>query len=313
MRRLVVTSTVLALSTAGLAACGSGDDSHLTGKVTVSGDFGKQPTVKYSGKVSTDKTIIKVLHKGTGATVAEGDSVTVNMYIGNGYDGKKALSTFDEGQSPSPVDVSKSTLPAIEKALKGQKIGSRVEVIAAPKDTWASQGGNAQLNIGNDDTTVWVIDLVKKAPKPLTGPQGKTLPTPAGAPKLKLTKGVPSGFDFTGMAPVGKTTKVYTLIKGSGPALKVGQNVKMDYLGQVVKGKVFDGSYAADRQPLDLPKPLGQGGVIQGWDKGLVGVTVGSRVILVIPSAEGYGAQGQGADIPPNADLVFVVDILAAN
>ena len=311
MRRLVVTSTVLALSTVGLAACG-GTDSHDTGKVAVSGAFGSAPKVTYDGTLVRDKTEVKVLSEGKGDTIAEGDSVNVNMYIGNGFTGTKALSSYDKGQAPTAVPVTSSTLPAIEKALKGQKVGSRIEVIAAPKDAFGPAGGNTSLSIGNHDTTVWVIDIMSKAPKPLDGPKGKTLPYPAGAPKLKVAKDGPTGFDFTGMAPVGKTTKVYTLIKGDGPALKAGQQVKMDYLGQVVGGKVFDGSYTADRQPFDLPKPLGQGGVIQGWDTGLVGVTVGSRVVLVIPSAEAYGAQGQGT-IPANADLVFVVDVLAAS
>lgn len=310
MRRLVVTSTVLALSTLGLVACGSEEDSGMTGKVTVSGDFGKQPTVKYSGTVSTEETIVKVLHEGDGEKVAEGDSVKVDLYIGNGYDGKKALSTFDEGQEPQAIDVTDDTLPAIEKALKGQKLGSRIEVIAAPEDTWGAkgQGGNAELGIGNRDTTVWVIDLISKAPAPLSGPKGKALPAPEGAPKLKLTKDVPTGFDFSGMAPVGKTTRTYTLIQGEGAKVGAGATVKVNYLGQVVKGKVFDASY-----PKGQPAEFSLSGVVAGWSKGLVGVTVGSRVILVIPSAEGYGAAGQGESIPPNSDLTFVVDVLSAS
>src|SRR5262245_38676970 len=82
VRRLAVTTTVLALSTVGLAACG-GTDSTDTGKVTVSGAFGTAPKVTYDGTLSRDKTEVKVLAKGTGATVAEGDSAYVEYYIGN--------------------------------------------------------------------------------------------------------------------------------------------------------------------------------------------------------------------------------------
>jgi peptidylprolyl isomerase len=306
VRRLVVTSTVLALSTVGLAACGSGDkDSHLTGKVTVTGDFGAQPTVKYSGKVSTDTTIIKVLHKGTGAKVEDGDSVTANMYIGNGFTGDKALSTFDEGQSPSPVDVSKSTLPAIEKALKGQTVGSRIEVIAAPKDTWGTQGGNAQLNVGNKDTTVWVIDVISKV--------GVTDVAADKVPALKEAGGTPSGFDFSKSPKVAPTElQRATLKEGTGAAITSGQKVKVRYLGSVWGSeKVFDESFSKGKQPFEVT--VGQGGVIKGWDLGLKGAKVGSRIELVIPADLGYGASGQGQTIPPNSTLVFVIDVLSAS
>lgn len=306
MRRLVVTSTVLALSTVGLVACGSdGDSSHLTGKVTVSGDFGEQPTVKYSGEVSTDKTIIKVLHKGTGDKVADGDSVTVDMYIGNGFTGKKGLSTFDKGQSPSPVDVSKSTLPAIEKALKGQTIGSRIEVIAAPKDTWGTQGGNAELGVGNADTTVWVIDLISKV--------GVTDVAADKVPALKQAKDVPSGFDFSKSPKAApKELQRATLKEGSGATIEAGQKITVRYLGSVWgSAKAFDESYSKGKQPF--PVTVGAGGVIKGWDLGLKGAKVGSRIELVIPADLGYGASGQGESIPPNSTLVFVIDVLSAS
>ena len=307
MRRLVVTSTVLALSTLGLAACGSeGDESSMTGKVTVSGDFGEQPTVKYSGEVSTDKTVVKVLHKGTGDKVVDGDSVTVDMYIGNGYDGKKALSTFDKGQSPSPVDVSKSTLPAIRKALEGQPLGSRIEVIAAPEDTWGGkgQGGNAELGIGNADTTVWVIDLISKV--------GVTDVKASEVPTLKESGGKPSGFDFSKSPKAApKELQRATLKEGTGAEVTTGQKVKVRYLGSVWgSSKVFDESFSKGKQPFEVT--VGAGGVIKGWDLGLKGAKVGSRIELVIPSDLGYGASGQGDDIPANSTLVFVIDVLSA-
>jgi peptidylprolyl isomerase len=306
VRRLVVTSTVLVLSTVGLAACGSDDkDSHLTGKVTVTGDFGEQPTVKYSGKVSTDKTIVKVLHKGTGDKVDDGDSLTANMYNGNGFTGEKALSTFDKGQSPSPVDVSKSTLPALEKALKGQTVGTRIEVIAAPKDTWGTQGGNAQLNVGNNDTTVWVIDVISKV--------GVTDVAADKVPALKQDGETPSGFDFSKspkVAPEGLQRA--TLKEGTGATVEAGQKVKVRYLGSVWgSSKVFDESFSKGKQPFDVT--VGAGGVIKGWDLGLKGAKVGSRIELVIPADLGYGANGQGETIPPNSTLVFVIDVLSAS
>ncbi|MEU3655052.1 FKBP-type peptidyl-prolyl cis-trans isomerase [Streptomyces sp. NPDC032161] len=105
-----------------------------------------------------------------------------------------------------------------------------------------------------------------------------------------------------------KELKTKVLSQGDGPEVKNGEAVQVNYLGQSWDSdKPFDNSF--DRKPFDLT--LGAGMVIQGWDKGLVGKKVGSRVQLVIPPDLGYGAQGQG-DIKPNSTLVFVVDILKA-
>ncbi|MEV6160924.1 FKBP-type peptidyl-prolyl cis-trans isomerase [Streptomyces sp. NPDC052052] len=110
-----------------------------------------------------------------------------------------------------------------------------------------------------------------------------------------------------GTAP--KELKTRVISQGDGATLKNGDAVQVNYLGQAWDSdKPFDNSFDR-KQPFDLT--LGAGMVIQGWDKGLVGQKVGSRVQLVIPPDLGYGAQGQG-DIKPNATLVFVVDVLKA-
>ncbi|MFJ1545548.1 FKBP-type peptidyl-prolyl cis-trans isomerase [Streptomyces sp. NPDC088246] len=110
----------------------------------------------------------------------------------------------------------------------------------------------------------------------------------------------------TGNPP--KELKTRVVSQGDGATLKNGDAIQVNYLGQAWDSdKPFDNSF--DRKPFDLT--LGAGMVIQGWDKGLVGQKVGSRVELVIPPDLGYGAQGQG-DIKPNATLVFVVDVLKA-
>jgi FKBP-type peptidyl-prolyl cis-trans isomerase len=106
-----------------------------------------------------------------------------------------------------------------------------------------------------------------------------------------------------------KKLKTEVISEGDGAKLKNGDAIQVNYLGQSWDTtKPFDNSFDR-KQPFDLT--LGAGMVIQGWDKGLVGQKVGSRVELVIPPDLGYGAQGQG-DIKPNATLVFVVDVLKA-
>ncbi|MFJ8886196.1 FKBP-type peptidyl-prolyl cis-trans isomerase [Streptomyces sp. NPDC102402] len=106
-----------------------------------------------------------------------------------------------------------------------------------------------------------------------------------------------------------KELKTEVISEGDGAKLKNGDAIQVNYLGQAWDStKPFDNSFDR-KQPFDLT--LGAGMVIQGWDKGLVGQKVGSRVQLVIPPELGYGEQGQG-DIKPNATLVFVVDVVKA-
>ncbi|MFJ5831211.1 FKBP-type peptidyl-prolyl cis-trans isomerase [Streptomyces sp. NPDC093089] len=106
-----------------------------------------------------------------------------------------------------------------------------------------------------------------------------------------------------------KELKVNVISEGTGPVTKKGDALQVNYLGQAWDSTTpFDNSF--DRgQPFDLT--LGAGQVIKGWDQGLEGQKVGSRIEIGIPPELGYGAQGQG-DIKPNATLVFVVDILKA-
>lgn len=101
---------------------------------------------------------------------------------------------------------------------------------------------------------------------------------------------------------------VEVLEEGDGAVVEAGDTVLCDYLGQVWDGKVFDNSY--DRgQPLEFQ--VGVGMVIAGWDQGLVGQKVGSRVILSIPSDLGYGDRGvPQAGIRGGDTLVFVTDIV---
>jgi peptidylprolyl isomerase len=102
--------------------------------------------------------------------------------------------------------------------------------------------------------------------------------------------------------------KVTPLIQGKGPAVAIDQHITVNYVGVTYKdGKEFDSSWSRS-QPFDFT--IGQGNVIKGWDQGLVGVRVGSRVQLDIPSDLAYGDNpGNGA---PGGPLRFVVDVLSA-
>jgi FKBP-type peptidyl-prolyl cis-trans isomerase len=110
--------------------------------------------------------------------------------------------------------------------------------------------------------------------------------------------------------------------KGAGSLPEVGQTVKVNYTGMLLNGKVFDTSIEEDAKEANIFNeqrtydpiafPLGQGRVIRGWDEGIALLPIGSKAQLIIPSDLGYGPRGSGAAIPPNAVLVFNVELVAA-
>ncbi len=101
--------------------------------------------------------------------------------------------------------------------------------------------------------------------------------------------------------------KYTELTEGTGKAASAGDNVDVHYTGWLKNGTKFDSS--VDRkEPFSFR--LGAGEVIKGWDEGVAGMKVGGKRKLMIPPELGYGARGAGKVIPPNADLIFEVELL---
>jgi len=121
-------------------------------------------------------------------------------------------------------------------------------------------------------------------------------PPPAGRAGGGQEVTTPSGLKYT------------DLVVGSGAEPKPGQTAVVHYTGWLLDGTKFDSS--KDRgQPFSFP--LGQGRVIRGWDEGVATMRVGGTRRLTIPPELGYGARGAGGVIPPNATLLFEVELLA--
>ena len=95
--------------------------------------------------------------------------------------------------------------------------------------------------------------------------------------------------------------------EGTGAQAVAGKTVSVHYTGTLASGKKFDSSYDRN-QPISFT--LGQHQVIAGWDEGIALMKVGSKLKLIIPSALGYGANGAGGVIPPNATLVFDTELM---
>ncbi|MEB3242742.1 MAG: FKBP-type peptidyl-prolyl cis-trans isomerase [Cyanobacteriota bacterium] len=111
-------------------------------------------------------------------------------------------------------------------------------------------------------------------------------------------------------APKPRTTasglRITDLVVGDGEEARAGQTVTVNYRGTLQNGKEFDSSYG--RGPFSFP--LGAGRVIKGWDEGVAGMRVGGKRQLVIPPDLAYGSRGAGGVIPPDATLLFDVELL---
>jgi peptidylprolyl isomerase len=296
------------------AGCFGGDDTTVDQKpaagdisdVSVTGGFGEQPVVKFKAPMSFDKTENKILVRGHGKgdPVLQNSTVTIDYAGVNASDGDTFSSSWDaDGKAtPSTFEVSQ-VFPGFYTGLQGASAGDRVLMTVASKDAF-DPTGNSEQTVRDGDSVIMVVD-VKKVDNPRIVPADQ-LPT------LKLDKdGNPTKFVAKADTPdsVGLLSQE-TLTTGDGDAVAAGDTIKVNYLGQLwPDGATFDSNYG-DKKPLTIPLS----NAIEGWQQGLVGKTVGSRVVLAIPSALGYGASGstQGAvAIPPDADLVFVIDIVA--
>jgi FKBP-type peptidyl-prolyl cis-trans isomerase len=312
MRRIAVllSAPLLAVAPLAVAACGSSGSSS-TPSVTVSGQFGSSPKITIPDQTAGSNLTVKTLIKGTGPVLSKSDAFVGNyaVYIWSGKTHKLAQSTF---QTKTPQLFSGTLLPGLETALQGKKMGSRVLAVIPPKDGYG-KSGNSSAGVSATDTLVFVIDMLKEFPNnaAATGSQlssgGGSLPSvtakSGSAPTIKIQS--------SDKPPTGLVTK--TLIKGSGPVVAKGQTVVTQYVGSIWRtDKVFDSSWSRG-EPFGFTIGATPSQVITGWDKGLVGQTVGSRVMLIVPPADGYGKTGSSqAGIKGTDTLVFVVDILGA-
>ena len=140
-----------------------------------------------------------------------------------------------------------------------------------------------------------------------TTPSTSTTGRPFDVASIKVSKDTskkPTITKPSGDPPTKLVTK--DVVVGKGAAAKNGDKLEMHYLGALFDGEQFEASWDSD-QPF--PLTLGEGNVIPGWDQGIVGMKEGGRRLLVIPPDLAYGEQGQG-NIPPDATLIFVVDVI---
>jgi peptidylprolyl isomerase len=308
-----------------LAACGDDAAPVETARgfdaVSVSGEPGKVPEIEWKAMLEPGDKQVEVLEEGDGPVLEKGDKVLVNWAVSDEYTQAVTNETYGADQpalelevgaepaSPPPAPVDLLTTLVNEQIEPGTtKVGTRIAMTVDADSEWGDDEALepyvlslAQYGIGNEDGFVIVADLA-----------ATPLPGPGWAPRVVQQKGKPTALDTKGLPePDAKSKKLAkaVVVQGTGPAVEKGDLVVVNYLGQVWGGaKPFDESFS--KEPFATP--IGLGSVVKGWDQGLVGVPVGSRVLLRIPPALGYGDQAQGEAIPANSTLYFVIDVLAA-
>jgi peptidylprolyl isomerase len=299
-------ATAGATGAGGSAACPSGTPTSAdytvgTEGVVVTGSIDKAPTVTLGADTAKVSTLtVCDLIKGTGDTVTAGSSITA-QYVGIGAaSGKKFDSSWDRGKAAT-FSLSQ-VIEGWTKGLPGMRIGGRRLLVIPGAQAYGANPPSGS-GIAANEALVFVVDAV---------------PTPAATvgPHVTGTAGVTVG-GAAGQAPTiavsPETAKVSQLTidditVGTGAEAKPGGTVTVKYVGAGgITGKTFDSSWTAGKNAqFDLSQ------IITGLADGVPGMKVGGRRLIVMPAAQGFGANvPSGLSVQANEPLVFVVDLVS--
>jgi len=280
----------------------------------VSGEFGRKASIAIPKAAPSGRFVVTPTLTGHGRTVSNHDIAIVNYTARAWKAGKELPSTYREGgKSGTPVVFtvgSDSVLPALDRAVRGQRVGSRILVIAPPAAAYGSSG-NPSIGVSPTETVVFAVDIVDAVHAEATV-QGKQRAEGDGLPTVRADAST-IAISVPDAAPPQNVVS-RRLIDGSGPGVRAGHTVVLRRAGAVWnanRGKdnavLFDASWTTGPAPV----VIGRHNLIEGLDRALVGAKVGSRLLVVVPPSLGYGTQAQRG-IPARSSLIFVVDVLAA-
>ena len=221
--------------------------------------------------------------KGDGAKADAGDKVSVH-YAGRLLDGSPFDDSYKRGQPFSFPLGGGRVIKGWDEGIAYLNVGDSATLIIPSE---LGYGAADRPTIPANSTLIFDVQLmdVKKVVKPVA----------------YKTEGLDTLTTITGL-------RYIRMNKTEGAPAKAGSTVAVHYTGYLLDGTVFDSSISRG-EPISFP--IGTGRVIKGWDEGIALLKVGEKARLLIPSALAYGERGAGGLIPPNADLVFDVELVS--
>lgn len=257
------------------------------------------------------------------------DRMLIDYAILNGTSGQIAVSTL--GHDPVAVDVGPASVipPGMLRALEGAESGTTLLTSMPPADGFGPNGVPEAGIAGGDSIVVYLE--VHDVYSILTAAQGTTVDPVDGLPTVEADGASPAEVTVPEGEDPPTELVAQLLVEGEGPVTEPGDNVSVHYTGvNWETGEQFDSSLTPDRGQPFVVDNLGSAPVIDGWNEGLQGLPVGSRVLLVLPPDLAYGelpepAEGEGDEASETAapqqdahplagqTLIFVVDILDAS
>lgn len=290
-----------------LSACGGSDGSKLDDVEYSLNGATAEPSVSFATPFAASETVAHKIEEGSGDEIVDGDTLLVDATVFSGADATAMGTTYTDAPMVIPIgEQLKEAAPELYEVLVGSKVGMSFSYTTNVDQTSTSTDEAVPTVSAGTATNVEVYTVASKLLKSAEGIAAEEQPATLsefsvaedGTPTLTLA-------EDRGDAPTELSAE--NLITGDGATIGENDTVYANYIGVTWSdGAVFDENFST--QPLDFSL----NGVIEGWKQGLAGKTVGSRVLLTIPSELAYGEDAAGSGAPEGA-LVFVVDILGSS
>ncbi|MEX0929456.1 MAG: FKBP-type peptidyl-prolyl cis-trans isomerase [Balneolales bacterium] len=220
--------------------------------------------------------------RGEGPEVEVADYLTIH-FTGYLESGEEFESSYNQNQ-PVTIQAGMGQLPirGWDEGIIGMRVGGKRTLVIPPNLAFGDEGIQGLIPGGEDIRMEVELISISTPPEPW-------------------------GYNENDIQSKESGLQYVINEEGNGETPESGEMVSVHYAGFLEDGTLFDSSYLRD-EPLDFPVGVGQ--VIPGWDEGLMDMKVGEKRTLIIPSELGYGERGAGETIPPNATLVFDVELL---